>query len=371
MEGPGKGRLFEDLVEYYFQLRGYHGRRNVRVRGASGAVHEVDLLLETREGPVVVEVKNLSQPVPKEVVMKAFEVARDIGARGAVVVSASGFTRGALAVARSLGVEAITMEDLLEYVEAARALRGSTLLEARHGLDALDREARRRARGILFLRREEPVRLGCIYAPIYHVEATIRLGGILRRYRDVDLAFSAVTGLPLYKTRGALAEGGSGALAVPEDLAWFYREKAGRVVRRSEAIARLGASGWRRLEAVLRAHGLLEDAGARPRAYRILDDRPPLRAVEEAASLLLAPKSGGPGGCVVLEPRYSPGSASAAASRLYGATGRAVRLFHAPLAVYKLVGRGGVYRILLLTMWTPKPLPLETPEPEAYAAPLL
>jgi len=366
-----KGRLLEDLVEYYFKLRGFHGVRNARIRGSSGAVHEVDLLLRSSGGVIVVEVKNVATPVPKEAVIKAFEVARDIGARGAIVVSASGFTRDAERMARSLGVELISMEEILDYIESARALEGSVLLRPRHSVGEADSTARRRASRILFFRREEPLRLGCIYAPFYYVEATIRVEGPLPRYRDVDIVVSGVSGLPLYRRGPRILEGAPRASGLPPELSEAYRLLAGRSVTWGEASSIAGESAWRRLYHTLKGLGLLEVVSSKPKRYRVVDDRPPLNAVEEAAGLFLAPKTGGPGDCGAVEPRYSPGSAASLVERLYAATSRRVTTLHAPLAAYKLVRRDGSYRYLLLTLWTPRIMELNPVDPVSYVEALL
>jgi len=371
VEGWRKGRLFEDLVEHYFRLRGYEAKRNLRVRGGSGVIHEVDILLVTAEGYSVVEVKNTGEPVPKEVVMKAFEVARDIGARGAVVVSASGFTPDARRVARSLGVELLTMDDILNYMESSGALRGSIMLEPRVPRERLDAEARRKAfRLIPLFRRERVSWLGCIYAPLYYVEATMRVEGARVMYRDLDLVASGVTGLPIFKKGGLLLEGGARAASLPAEYAEAYRSLAGRTVTYRDALKMLGKA-WRSLEASLEAAGLLEVVSARPKTYRVLDDRPLLEEVEEAASLLLAPKTPSPGDCIVLEPRYSPGSVVGILERLYGLIARRASTIYAPLAVYKLSGRGGLYRFLLLTAWTKRPLEMRSVDPGPYVIQLL
>jgi hypothetical protein len=370
-EGWRKGRLFEDLVEHYFQLRGYETKRNVRMRGGSGAIHEVDILLVAPEGYSIVEAKNTSEPIPKEVIMKAFEVARDVGARGAVVVSASGFTPDAQRVARSLGVELLTLDDILNYLESSETLRASILLEPRVSIEKLDSEARRKASWVIPLfKRERVSRLGCIYAPVYYVEATVRLEGSRMMYKDLDLVASGVTGLPLFKRRSLLLEGGARAAGLPTEYAETYRILAGRIVKRGDALKSLGKM-WRGLEASLEAAGLLEIVSERPKTYRVLDDRPPLEDVEEAASLMLAPKASSPGGCLVIEPRYSPGSAVSVLERLYGLIARRASTIYVPLAVYRLSGRGGLYRFLLLTIWTKKPLELRPVDPGPYVIHLL
>ena len=366
-----KGKTLEDLAEYYFSLRGFTYTRNARVRGASGAVHEVDILLRTAKGNIVVEVKNHSRPLPKEVVMKAFEVARDIGAHGAVVVSASGFTEGAKRVAFSLGVELLTLDDILSYIEAAEAGGNAIFLAQRLTREGLEVEARRRARRrLLLIPVESPEWLGCIYAPMYYLEGRILLGGRDPRFLDVDTAFSAVTGLPLALRQGRLAEVAQRSSLLPPEVAEEYRRLAGSTLSRRDYVAAHGERAWRRLERSLRRLGLVETISARPKTVRVIDDRARLEELEEAAATLLAPKAGGPKGCALLEPRYSPGAVAGLARRLYGVRVRSYRSIYAPMAAFRMRGRDGSYRFLLLTAWTPKPLVFEPSDPEAYVEPL-
>uniref|UniRef100_A0A7C4NL50 MarR family transcriptional regulator n=1 Tax=Staphylothermus marinus TaxID=2280 RepID=A0A7C4NL50_STAMA len=119
-----KGHLFEDVVERYFQLQGYSVEKNARVRGLSGAVHEVDVLIRKTNAIGVVEAKNYANPVPKEWVMKAHNVAKDIGATEVYVVSASGFTPDAVKVAEVLGVKLLSLDDIV------RELRKSMDMES-------------------------------------------------------------------------------------------------------------------------------------------------------------------------------------------------------------------------------------------------
>lgn len=114
-----KGYLFEDVVERYFRLLGYRVERNVRLAGLSGATHEIDVLIYKGSTKGVVEAKNYDRPVPKEWVMKASNVARDVGAAEVYVVSASGFTPDAVKVAEVLSVRLLTLEDMTRELSRA------------------------------------------------------------------------------------------------------------------------------------------------------------------------------------------------------------------------------------------------------------
>ncbi|MEM4489469.1 MAG: restriction endonuclease [Desulfurococcaceae archaeon] len=121
-----KGHLFEDVVVRYFKLLGYSVEKNVRVRGLSGAVHEVDVLISRDGAKSVVEAKNYSKSIPKEWVMKASNVAKDVGATEVYVVSTSGFTPDAVKVADVLGVKLLSLDDMVR--ELRRAMDSATLM---------------------------------------------------------------------------------------------------------------------------------------------------------------------------------------------------------------------------------------------------
>ena len=60
-----KGHLFEDVVLKYFEIKGFHVKKNVRLHGASGAVHEIDILLKKDDTMGIVEAKNYKKPLQK------------------------------------------------------------------------------------------------------------------------------------------------------------------------------------------------------------------------------------------------------------------------------------------------------------------
>ena len=352
-----KGRRMEDLVEEMLRVRGFRFERNVRVRGRSGSLHEIDFLVYTRAGPVVYEVKNYSRPAPKEVVIKAFEVARDIGASGVVVVSASGFTEDAVKVARSLGVELADLDSIAETIEAAKAHSKALYLALRVGEDEarklLESMAKRR---LLLFKAESLGSLECVYAPFYYFEGEIEMGE--GRYRRLAAAASGLTGLPLAREGRVVYESSSRAAKLPADLLPAYSRVAGRVVTKSWLASELGSGRARRLIASLEAAGLASRLGGRKAMYRVEDDRAPLDALEEAAALLLAPAAhAAPPGCRVLRATLSPGAALSLLSGLYGFTATEERLVYAPVYVGRLESRDGkVYRLVYATGWTGRPL---------------
>jgi hypothetical protein len=347
----------EDLVEEMLRLRGFRYERNIRLRGRSGSLHEVDFLVYTSKGPVVYEVKNLEKPVPKEVVIKTYEIARDVGASGAVVVSSSGFTESAVKVARSLGVELLDLEGLLELVEASRFHGNAIYLERR-----LDSEKARRLaekmlkRKLVFLKVERLVGFKCVYTPFYYFEGNVRIGESI--YRKMVAVASALSGLPLAVSGNALVEAARRAALVPLDILPLYSKLAGKIVKSSEASSLYGEARWRRLLSILESAGLAERVSRRPLKIKILDDKPRLEYIEEAASLFVAKAAHVPSReCSIVEARLSPGASRALLSGLYGFNVENEVLVYAPIYVFQAEElRRPIYRLIYITGWLGKPL---------------
>ena len=344
----------ESLVEEMLRLRGFAYERNVRVRGRSGSLHEVDFLVRTSAGLVVYEVKNYERPAPKEVVVKAYEVARDLGAVGVVVVSSSGFTDGAVKVARALGVELMDLDDVVNAIEAAREAGEAVYLDAAVDVDEARRVAEKLAqRRLLLIRVEEVESVECVYVPFYYFEGEVALGG--GRYARVDLASSGYTGLPLAAPRRGLLVDAAGELArLPPDTLRVYASIAGRTLSARDAEAALGRARWRRLASALEPLGLLERVSRRPAVYRVRDARPPLGALEGAAATFTAARArAAPArGCARAPVSYSPGAALSLLSALYSYTSTGHRLLYAPVYVARLA-RGRVYRLAYVAGWAP------------------
>lgn len=352
-----KGRSMEDLVEEMIRLRGFRYERNVRVKGRSGSLHEVDFIVYSAEGPILYEVKNLEKPAPKEVVIKAFEIARDIGASRVVVVSSSGFTESAVKVARSLKVELLDLDGLLDLIEASRFHGNAVYLERRLDEATARRYASRLLkRKLLFFKAERIEGFKCVYAPFYYFEGSFRLGEGL--YRRLVAASSAISGLPLAVSGRMLREEARRISMIPPDLLPLYSRVAGKTVKSSEAARVYGESRWRRLLAILERSGLAERVSRRPLVVRVHDERPRLNVIEKAADLLLSKAAHVPSkGCSILEPRLSPGASRALLSGLYGFNVDKEILVYAPVYVFKAEEVGSpVFRLIYLTGWLEKPL---------------
>ncbi len=323
----------------------------------------MDLLLDTQDGPVVVEVKNYRQKVGKEAVIKASTVADDIGVRGVIVVSASGFTDDAVKVAKALRVELLTLDDLLGQIELSTMPGDAVFLNVSVGRgEALRYASKQARRRILFLRDEKPSIEECVYHPIYYITARVTVGSG-PRYMDVNIAVPSVYGLPL-AYRGGRMELGLGRVAgMPHELLRAYRKIAGSVVSRSELVGRLGESGWRRLYNMLQAAGLVETASRKPLIVRILNDIPRVDELEAAADTMITQASRAPSReCRLEEPLISPGAVSSFLEAALDARISKYTFLYAPLYKVRLTARDGSYRIIWVTAWTPKPVRVLLPD---------
>jgi len=354
-----KGRSFEEVVAKWAEARGYKYSRNVRVYGKSGSLHEIDLLLETGEGKVVVEVKNVAGKVDKDTVMKAAFIASDIGARGAIVVSSSGFTRSALRVAKALGVELLTLEEVINYIEVAGIPGDAIFLELAYDAeDALRVAGRHFAEKLAFIKREKPALAECSYHPFYYMKLRASIKDRRHaRYKDVNIIASAVTGLPLSNKGRSLVHECSSIAHLPPDLLGEYKSLAGKIVEKREYTSSRGERRWRRLVGLLRELGLVEEVRSKPLTLKIVNVIPSIGSLEKAAELMLAPGRRVPSkNCKLEEPRVSPGSVSTFIESLLEASVVSFTPIYAPIYTVKLVKRDGTYRLVKMTGWLKKPM---------------
>jgi len=205
LERYKKGHLFEEVVEKYFQQLGYGVKRNVVKTGYSGARHEVDVLITKGDVVGVVEAKNYSKPIPKEWIIKAQHVAKDIGATEVYVVSAKGFTEDAEKTAEILGVKLLDLNEMAEIVrrvreesEVVEKLYVKPAFKPQEAMVLAEKFAARR----LFTKVESPADAKLVHVPVYYIEGVHTYveeeGVIIRReverHREVRIYVSAVNG---------------------------------------------------------------------------------------------------------------------------------------------------------------------------------
>lgn len=201
----------EEKIAQYFSSLGYNVTRNLRIKGKSGALHEIDVYAE-KEGPegkirIVIEAKDYSEPVTKEWVMKIAEVKEDISADKAILVTSSRFTPAAIAIAQNKGVDLWDNETLAEKLRMAKISEKeikikiiSPSLTKDEALKIVSRNLRR----VLFFKSEHIKDFLLIFHPAYLFEIrTVELVShfigkptkrYIRRYLIVDSVNEHVLG---------------------------------------------------------------------------------------------------------------------------------------------------------------------------------
>jgi hypothetical protein len=195
----------EEKIAEYFSSLGYKVTRNLRLRGKSGALHEIDVYAE-KEGPegkisIIIEAKDYSEPVAKEWVMKLAEIKEDIGADKAILVTSSRFTPAAIAIAQSKGIDLWDNETFTEKIKITRLSKEKImiriippLLEKDEALKIVSKNLRK----MLFFKSEKIKNFILIFHPVYLVEVKIielvssLLGKTIKRYLKRYLIIDSV-----------------------------------------------------------------------------------------------------------------------------------------------------------------------------------
>ena len=199
-------RLEEKIAQYFSSL-GYNVTRNLRIKGKSGALHEIDVYAE-KEGPegkirIIIEAKDYSEPVAKEWVMKLAEVKEDIGADKAILITSSRFTPAAIAVAQNKGIDLWDNETFAEKIKTTKISKEKIMikiiqpsLEKDEALKIVSKNLRR----TLFFKSEKIKNVMLIFHPVYLIEIKIielissLLGKSTRRYLRRYLMIDSVNG---------------------------------------------------------------------------------------------------------------------------------------------------------------------------------
>ncbi len=104
-----KGLGFELKIAELFQNKGYDVVHNTKVKGRSGAEHQIDVLLKYRSplhtSTIVVEAKSYEMPVDKDRVMKLIQIVDDIGADRGIIITTSSYTPSAIKTAEKRNIE--------------------------------------------------------------------------------------------------------------------------------------------------------------------------------------------------------------------------------------------------------------------------
>ncbi|MCE4625919.1 MAG: restriction endonuclease [Desulfurococcales archaeon] len=361
-----KGYLFEEVVAEYFSMIGYTVVRNVRLRGYSGALHEIDILLEKEGVKGVVEVKDYSSPVSKEWVAKIHSVAKDLGFQEVYLVASNGFTDGAEKVAKILGVKLLTLDDISRKIDILKGVESIPHFYAKPQLtrEKARKEAEKKAEKILFISREEVTREEFIYYPFYAVKGVYSWEEeagippfrkrILRSKEVALLLMDARTGsIPIIgKNRWELVSIGNLrdsekrilALLVENDMT--REEFLEKTQMRPQAMGRILSS--------LKRKGLI-DVDEDGTYYTIL---PPMGDLEKAYSdleLMDRPERG----YRLVEPSITSTVARLTASSLYGLSDPEPILVYLPIYRARLTRKDGSYRMVNIGVWSRKAVEIE------------
>jgi hypothetical protein len=106
---------YQEEVAAFFRLLGLDARVEEPVEGARG-IHDTDVWVTfTQYGLTIkwiVECKLWRTPIPKEKVLTLYQIAQDVGADRAFLLSESGFQAGAIQAARNTNVTLTSLDEL-------------------------------------------------------------------------------------------------------------------------------------------------------------------------------------------------------------------------------------------------------------------
>ncbi len=357
-----KGKELEDLVEYYLKLSGKRFERNLRIRGFSGALHEVDFLVYLRDGrKEVIEVKNMDKPVNKDVVMKVAEVANDVGAFKGVIVSSSGFTKGAIYMAKVLNVSLMDSEEIIRSIKILTESKTFLSIKPAYSLDEARRYAKKfLKRRFLLFNKENVGEVNCIFVPFYLVSLRMfKKRKTFREYFDLSVIFSAQSGLPLYRRKNSVVEIGEEISLLPLDLLALIGEYQGRKICKDEFLIGHPETLWRRFVKIVTAVGLGKSLKIERKTCIYLKEViPDLKGLR--ADTIIPCKNikafATENGCKKVEARISPGTAKLVAELLLNASITNVKTIFLPIYKVKICSKDVKYRYIYLAAWNKKPL---------------
>lgn len=103
MSSLEKGTGFELKIAELFKQKGYHVTHNIKLKGKSGAEHQIDVLAQYQAplhtSTVIIEAKSYTTNIDKDIIMKLIHIQQDLLADRAILVTTSDFTPGALLTA--------------------------------------------------------------------------------------------------------------------------------------------------------------------------------------------------------------------------------------------------------------------------------
>src|SRR5680860_117317 len=124
-------RQYQEAAAAHFRSVGLEAQTDVKLEGAR-ALHAIDVAVHLRQAGHqalwVVECKDWARPIPKERVLVLAEVVKDLGADRGVLLSESGFQKGALRAAANTNLELTSLSGLRARSEMERAQSHAAVL---------------------------------------------------------------------------------------------------------------------------------------------------------------------------------------------------------------------------------------------------
>jgi len=98
-----KGTGLELKIAELFKKSGYHVTHNIKMKGKSGAEHQIDVLAEFQAplhtSTIIIEAKSYEANIDKDIVMKLIQIQQDLSVDRAILATTSDFMPGALKTA--------------------------------------------------------------------------------------------------------------------------------------------------------------------------------------------------------------------------------------------------------------------------------
>ncbi len=331
------------MMKEWLGLRGLYFMESAKVRGRSGSLHTLDLVVFTEKG--LVPVVLVGERLRKADIARLSKMRADIASHSvaALVETASAEE---LSHASSSRVEVFTSKGLSLLITLARGGLDSVFLVPNPQLlSEAGRLLRERCSGrlITLIRRGAIEEGPCIYIPIY-VYKGVREGG-----GQASFAASALTGNLLYSQKGSLSEALRAASTLPDDLKHIYSRLRGRRIEKRDFVRLWGRKAWNDFTSAAVKAGIARLEGS---MLTVADEVPSTDDIEAAVDSLIAPATRSPAEeCRIAEPLVSPGRAASEIYRLSGLHPHSYSLIMAPVKLGRVNGEPCV-----VTLWGSEPL---------------
>jgi len=373
-----KGHLFEDVIAKYFEIKGFRVKKNVRMHGVSGAVHEIDVLLEKHNMVSIVEVKNYRRPIPKEWVMKAYNVAKDIGASDVYIVSSKGFTPDAVKVAMVLGVKLLDLDEIVKEVKMIKEKESIKMFHVKpaYGSRLLKEYASKFLLKKFFKPIEKVGKHELEYHPFYVLKAeltyVVEVGTIFKREiekrKNIRVILSATCPCLLDYEDNHCSLIKIPALNDNElELLQIIMDKAGDKGISYDDLLDITEWSTRKLSRILNSlikKEVIEEDEVGEEDYRYYSLIPSPEELDEIHEIVLGEEpleSGKPTQGKIIEPKISVPQAKALVRKLYGVEVLDAKLVYLPVYKVKLESlRDNTYRYIKLLAVEDEPILFET-----------